>query len=283
MRGLLGLSLIAPKHLPVIKRSAMSNLLWAAFATAQSKIPPKFFWKHTYNFLAKEQPHAFTLMNYGYATSESDDASGEALPQRLYHYVASAADLTGKNILEVGAGRGGGLAHVKQRLSPKLAFGVDLSPQAVTLSRKSFGQIPGLTFLQGDAESLPFGDQSFDAVLNVESSHCYPNRAQFFQEVRRVLVSGGHFLYTDFFDPQMVKEVRSLLEKAPFQLLEEEDLTENILLALRLDEARKLALIKQTPSWIQPSFHNFAATTQSSNYKILARRERLYVRFALQK
>jgi ubiquinone/menaquinone biosynthesis C-methylase UbiE len=261
----------------------MSNLLWTAFAAAQAKIPQKFFWKHTYNFLAKEQPQAFTLMNYGYATSERDDASGEALAQRLYHYVASVADLTGKSILEVGAGRGGGLAHVKQSLSLKTAFGVDLSPQAVALSRKRFEYIPGLTFLQGDAERLPFGDESFDAVLNVESSHCYPSRAKFFQEARRVLVPGGYFLYTDFFDPETAKAVRGWLAQTPFTILEEEDITENILLALRLDEARKLALIEKTPSWMQPSFHNFAATTQSGNYKLLANRERLYVRFALQK
>ena len=261
----------------------MSNFLWTAFAAAQQKIPQKFFWRHTYNFLAKEQPEAFALMNYGYATSERDDASGEALPRRLYHYVAGAVDLAGKSLLEVGAGRGGGLAHVKQSLSLKTAFGVDLSPQAVALSRRNFGHIPGLTFLQGDAERLPFGDQSFDAVLNVESSHCYPSRANFFQEARRVLVDGGHFLYTDFFDPNTLKEVRGWLAQTPFTLLAEEDITENILLALRLDEARKLSLIEKTPPWMQPSFHNFAATTQSGNYKVLANRERLYVRFALQK
>jgi ubiquinone/menaquinone biosynthesis C-methylase UbiE len=261
----------------------MSNLLWSAFRTAQEKIPQKFFWKGVYNYIAKEQPEAFALMNYGYASAETDEASGEALPKRLYHYVASAADLKDKSLLEVGAGRGGGLAHIKQSCSPKTAFGIDLSPQAVTLSRKNFGHIPGLTFLQGDAENLPFGSQSFDAVLNVESSHCYPSRARFFQEVHRVLVTGGHFLYTDFFDPGEVAAVRTWLQETPFQLLIEEDITENILLALRLDEARKTALVEKAPGWMQESFHNFAATTQSKNYQVLANKERLYVRFALQK
>ncbi|MGH8281569.1 MAG: class I SAM-dependent methyltransferase [Gammaproteobacteria bacterium] len=33
---------------------------------------------------------------------------------------------------------------------------------------------PCLELGQGDTENLPFADQSFDAVINIESSHCYP-------------------------------------------------------------------------------------------------------------
>ena len=38
---------------------------------------------------------------------------------------------------------------------------------------------------------------AFDVVTNIESSHTYPNLRGFFTEVRRVLRSGGRFLYTD--------------------------------------------------------------------------------------
>jgi ubiquinone/menaquinone biosynthesis C-methylase UbiE len=260
----------------------MSNLLWSAFQAARDKIPRKFFWKKVYDHIAKEQSQAFALMNYGYATSESDDRSGEALPQRLYHYVASAAALDEKSLLEVGSGRGGGLAHVKQSLSPRTAFGVELSPQAVKLARKKFGHVPGLTFLQGDAENLPFGAESFDAVLNVESSHCYPSRERFYREVHRVLVPRGYFLYTDFFSAKEAASCRALLRQTRFQLLEEEDISENVLLALRLDEARKLALIHKAPPWWQGSFQNFAATTTSDTYRLLANKQNFYLRFALQ-
>ena len=51
--------------------------------------------------------------------------------------------------------------------------------------------------MEGNAEKLPFADQSFDAVINVEASHCYPRFPQFLDEVARVLRPGGHFLYTD--------------------------------------------------------------------------------------
>src|SRR5947207_2413202 len=83
------------------------------------------------------EPDGFTLMNYGYAPldrdADGDGAHGEALPERLYRHVAGAVDLAGKSLLEVGSGRGGGLAHVKRALGPRVAFGVELSPRAVAL------------------------------------------------------------------------------------------------------------------------------------------------------
>ena len=52
--------------------------------------------------------------------------------------------------------------------------------------------------MQGNAESLPFPDESFDAVINVEASHAYPHFDRFLPELTRVLRPRGHFLYADF-------------------------------------------------------------------------------------
>lgn len=54
-----------------------------------------------------------------------------------------------------------------------------------------------MTFVHGDAENLPFPDESFDAVINVEAAHLYPDYPRFLREVARVLRPGGHFLYAD--------------------------------------------------------------------------------------
>jgi ubiquinone/menaquinone biosynthesis C-methylase UbiE len=51
--------------------------------------------------------------------------------------------------------------------------------------------VTGLDFVHGDAESLPFSDGSFDAVINVEASHAYPRLTRFLEEVVRVLRPGG--------------------------------------------------------------------------------------------
>lgn len=62
----------------------------------------------------------------------------------------------------------------------------------------------------GDAEKLPLADASFDAVLNVESSHCYGNVETFFREAARVLRPDGRFLFADF---RLQKEMPALEAK----------------------------------------------------------------------
>ena len=52
--------------------------------------------------------------------------------------------------------------------------------------------------MHGDAENLPFPDESSDAVVNVEASHIYPHFERFLAQVTRVLRRGSHFLYADF-------------------------------------------------------------------------------------
>ena len=59
-------------------------------------------------------------------------------------------------------------------------------------------QYPNLSFCVGDSEKIPFENESFDVVLNVESSHCYGNIPLFLAEVKRVLILGGFFLWADF-------------------------------------------------------------------------------------
>lgn len=262
----------------------MSNLLLSALdAVCDTGLFQKNFWKFIYDRVAGQQPEAFRMMNYGYLADEqtTEDLQGEELCRRLYLHVAGVTDLAGKTLLEVGAGRGGGLVQVKQALSPKVAFGLDLSPKAVALARRMAAGVPGLSFFQGDAEAMPFGDASFDAVLNVESSHCYPSREGFFREVRRVLVPGGSFLYADFFQADTLETVRRALREAPFEIVQDRDITAAVLASLRRDERRKLALIAREPRWRQGALRNFAATTDSRTYSLLAGGVRRYHSFHL--
>ena len=81
-------------------------------------------------------------------------------------------------------------------VQPASYTGVDLNPTGVNFCRKRHN-VPGLDFVQGDAEKLLFADESFDAVINVGASHCYVHCPRFLAEVARMLRPGGHFLYTD--------------------------------------------------------------------------------------
>ncbi len=115
---------------------------------------------------------------------------------QLYHVTASQVDLAGKKVLEISCGAGGGASYIMRNLGPASYTGLDLNPASIDKCRDRH-QLPGLDFVQGDAENLPFPDQSFDAVINVEASHQYPHFRRFLTEVARVLGPGGHFLYTD--------------------------------------------------------------------------------------
>lgn len=44
---------------------------------------------------------------------------------------------------------------------------------------------------------MPFSSQSFDIILNVESSHLYTNINEFLNEVYRVLKPNGYFCWSD--------------------------------------------------------------------------------------
>ena len=59
-------------------------------------------------------------------------------------------------------------------LRPASYTALDLNRAAVDFCRRTH-HLPGVDFLTGDAEKLPFPDNAFDAVINIESSGAYPN------------------------------------------------------------------------------------------------------------
>lgn len=159
---------------------------------------PKRFWKPWYDYIAK---YNLETMNYGYAypINEQQDYS-----LNLYDKVANLNNinlhLIGFKlpiIVEVGCGRGGGLFHLAKKYPSYKFIGLDYSDAAVESAKATFNA-PNLSFITGDASSLPFHDNSITMVINVESSHCYPDFQQFVTQVKRVLKPEGYFHYADF-------------------------------------------------------------------------------------
>lgn len=252
----------------------------------------KGLWRRWYDYLAGyRQVTDWTCMNYGYAglpEAKTVPVPAELESERwclqLYHHVASAGELAGKNVLEVGSGRGGGAAFLKQSLQPARYLGVDYSDKAVALCRERYPAIEGLTFQQGDAESLPVESSSIDAVINVESSHCYPDFPKFLGEVFRVLKPGGHFLYADFRDDVEMGHWRTQLRASGLEIVREINITPNVLAALDIDDTRKQTLIqKLIPKWLLKSFQDFAGTKGSVVYRNFATGQMQYYSFVLQK
>jgi SAM-dependent methyltransferase len=239
-----------------------------------------------------------SFLNYGYAPLDPPYQDVELPPElepdrygmQLYNRVASGAELAGKDVLEVGCGRGGGASFVFDRFKPSSMVGLDLAEKAVAHCNHVHGR-SGLEFRAGDAEALPFPDASFDAVLNVESSHCYPNIDRFFGEVFRVLRPGGHLLFADLRGedptgetPSPRDELRNQLKEAGFEIVEEEDITRNVVRSLDLDsDRRKASVQKYTPKVLQPQMLDFAGIIGSKTYDNFDSGRATYTRFVARK
>ncbi|MFO7639546.1 MAG: methyltransferase domain-containing protein [bacterium] len=229
--------------------------------------------------------------NYGYAPLDPGVAplalaradETDRLSIQLYHHIAAAVPVAGRDLLEIGSGRGGGASYVARYLKPRLMVAVDVNLRAIECCQRRF-QIPNLRFRRGDSENLPFVDASFDAVLNVESSHCYGSMKNFLAEVKRVLRPGGCLLLADFRTSADVGRLRRQFEQAGFAVESEERITPNVFRALELDSERKLALIRRrVPAVLQAVFRQFAATAGTPTWEKFRQAHWEYLSYVLRK
>jgi SAM-dependent methyltransferase len=247
-------------------------------------------WTRWYRYLEKkvgDQPIWF--LNYGYMPSGGtplelsvEDEANRASIQ-LYDVITRSVDLAGSDVLEVSSGRGGGARFLAQYRRPKLMIGLDRTERAVAFCKRQHGR-GDLHFVCGDAQQLPFPSGTFDAVVNVEASHCYPQAVQFFREVHRVLRPGGHFLYADMRKSPALDEWGGEMRESGLKILEEIDITPDVVRALEHMDERVSALIKRSaPRLMRRFFSHFAATKGTAVYKQLESGAMRYVRFVLRR
>jgi SAM-dependent methyltransferase len=198
------------------------------------------------------------FLNWGY---EEDPPLGLPLapedePNRyciqLYHRTATQADLGGKQVLEVSCGHGGGAAYLVRTLGPAAYTGLDYNPDGVAFAQKRHN-LPGLEFVHGNAESMSFPDESFDAVINVEASHAYPHFDRFLSEMVRVLRPGGHFLYADFRGFLEYDAWDAALAGMPMRMVSKREINAEVLRGLDNNSPRYLDLVgRHVPKFLQP-------------------------------
>jgi ubiquinone/menaquinone biosynthesis C-methylase UbiE len=219
------------------------------------------------------------FLNWGYEEDpplglpldESDEPNRYSI--QLYHQTATQADISGKKVLECSSGHGGGASYLTRTLKPASYTGLDFNSAGVDFCQKRHN-VPGLDFVHGDAENLPFPDESFDAVINFEASHIYPHFERFLSEVKRVLRPGGHFLYADFRNRDGFPDWEKALAKSGLRQVSARVINEQVLRGLQKNSPRSTELINtRMPAFLRRFGREFAVVDGSWFYNDLERGE----------
>jgi len=106
--------------------------------------------------------------------------------------------LEGKRILEIACGRGGFSRLLGSRGAT--VCGADFSASAVAIAKERLLSHPSLTdhvtYVQADAQNMPFGDNSFDMVISCETIEHVPDPCAAVREMYRVCRLGGALFLT---------------------------------------------------------------------------------------
>jgi ubiquinone/menaquinone biosynthesis C-methylase UbiE len=234
------------------------------------------FQSNVYPLLTRLSGDELLLINNGYEEDPplavplepSDEPSRFCI--QLYHQTATQVDLSGKRVLEVGSGHGGGASYLTRTLGPASYTGMDLNPAAVALCRRAH-HVPGLEFMEGNSEDLPFPDESFDAVINIESSHTYPHLSRFLAEVARVLRPDGHFLYTDVRNSPDVAAWEAALADAPLRMVSMRIINTEVALGLEKtwEHYWRKVVDRRTPAFLRRPVRTIVGQLSLSNARKL--------------
>jgi ubiquinone/menaquinone biosynthesis C-methylase UbiE len=113
--------------------------------------------------------------------------------------LAESINLEGATVLDVGCGLGGPCRMLADEYNCQ-ATGIDLSNEYIRTAKELSNLVKldsKTSFVQGDATSLPFDDNTFDVVWTQHVQMNIPGKENLYSEISRVLKPGGHFLYYD--------------------------------------------------------------------------------------
>jgi demethylmenaquinone methyltransferase/2-methoxy-6-polyprenyl-1,4-benzoquinol methylase len=117
--------------------------------------------------------------------------------------VAFAALKPGGRAIDVATGTGKVAADLLAAAQPRgEVLGVDLSPGMIGVARERYEGRPGLTFVVGDAMSLPAEDGRFDAATIAFGMRNLPDYTRGFAEMARVVRPGGKVVCLEIARPR---------------------------------------------------------------------------------
>lgn len=263
------------------------NLLDKFYRSKNFKKIYTYIWYELISLLDKKGLMRF--MNYGYQDANSNlqlrvEDEKDRCNIQLYDRLVKDVNLSNKSLLEISCGRGGGIYYYATYFKLERIVGLDITNQAISFCKKKY-KFNNATFVLGDAQNLPFSDNSFDVVVNLEASGNYPNLSCFFGEVTRVIKPGGYFAYADLRKTEEMDKWEDQIAELKLKLIAREDITQPVSSSLELTSQRKIKLINENiPRIFRSQFYEFAGTKDSNYvYNALKNREKLYIRYLFKK
>ncbi len=139
-------------------------------------------------------------LHFGYWTDPTADIPIEDATDTLTDLLAAKLDIgPDSHVLDIGCGVGGPAVRIAKSTGAQVT-GISISGQQVSMANalaSAKGVSDRVRFRVEDATRMPFAEESFDAVVAIESMMHMPSRQDVFTSIGRLLRPGGQVVLTD--------------------------------------------------------------------------------------
>lgn len=150
----------------------------------------------------KRKPLEIGIFEDAEIVKKYDKEAGKWMRRVAKSFVAVAKKwgVTSGKVLDVGTGTGILAIEFAKEIPGVEVVGLDLSDIVLELAREKAQKSeasPRVSFKKGDAEDMPFENDTFDMVISGNTLHLIKNPIRMLNEIQRVLKTDGKFLISD--------------------------------------------------------------------------------------